>query len=76
MPKKEKFPHRIDETVAEIAVILARGFLEYKRNRQLAEDSANLESDVSRFEESGPDPDHGTADDRCPEIDRRHHRKA
>ncbi len=25
MPKKEKLPHRIDETVAEIAAILARG---------------------------------------------------
>ncbi|WP_054030609.1 hypothetical protein [Desulfatitalea tepidiphila] len=52
MPKKEKLPHRIDETVAEIAAILARGFLEYKRNRQPAEDLANLERDVSQFEES------------------------
>jgi hypothetical protein len=33
MPKKEKLPHRIDETVAEIAAILARGFMKYKRRR-------------------------------------------
>jgi hypothetical protein len=51
MPKKEKLPQRTDETVAEIAAILARGFLEYKK-RRLSADSADLESDVDPFEES------------------------
>lgn len=51
MPKKEKLPQRTDETVAEIAAILARGFLEYKKTR-LSTDSANLESDLNPFEES------------------------
>lgn len=54
MPKKEKLPHRIDETVAEIAAILARGFMKYKRNRRSTADSAGIESDVNRLEESEP----------------------
>ena len=52
MPKKEKLPLRIDETVAEIAAILARGYMKYKRNRQPAADPASIESDVNQPEES------------------------
>jgi hypothetical protein len=52
MPKKEKLPFRVDETVTEIAAILARGFMKYKRSRRLATDSASIESDVNQPEES------------------------
>jgi hypothetical protein len=52
MSKKEKLPLRIDETAAEIAAILARGYMEYKRNRRLVADPAGIESDVNQPEES------------------------
>jgi hypothetical protein len=52
MPKKEKLPQRIDETVAEIAAILARGFMKYKSNGRLAADPAGIEREVSQCQES------------------------
>jgi len=52
MPKKEKLPLRIDETVAEIAAILARGFMKYKSNGQPAADPAGIEREVSQCQES------------------------
>jgi hypothetical protein len=52
MPKKEKLPQRIDETVAEIAAILACGFKKYKSNGRLAADPASIEREVSQYEES------------------------
>jgi len=44
MPEKEKLPHRIDETVAGIATILARGFARFKRSGLFAADSASLKA--------------------------------
>jgi hypothetical protein len=52
MPKKEKLPLRVDETVAQIAAILARGYMKYKRSRRPAADPASIESDVNQSEES------------------------
>lgn len=54
MPKKEKLPHRIDETVVEIAAILASGYMKYKRSRRPAADPASIESDVNQPKESEP----------------------
>jgi hypothetical protein len=52
MPKKEKLPHRIDETVAQIAAILARGYVRYKNNKRFGSNTKGRANDVKQFEES------------------------
>ena len=52
MQSNEHIPGTLDEVVTEIALILARGYMRYRRGRQLALNSGSSANDVAQVEES------------------------
>ena len=52
MQSNEHIPGTFDDVTAEIALILARGYMRYRKGRRLALDSGKLADDVAQVDES------------------------
>ena len=48
----EQIPDTLDETMTQIAAILAQGYRRYEKNRRLDSDIKGRDKDVAQMEES------------------------